>query len=155
MLQFREYLPEVKEPLDISEEDIDKMISDLQWEDIEDLYDEEDFVKEELQEAISASERLKMAQRTRARKAMLAISRKIKLKRPSAMPVLKRRSQLAARKMIYKKVLRGRNKAQLSPSEKDMAELRVKRILSTYKTLPQRLIPKIREIERTRLSRQA
>ena len=155
MLQFREYLPEVKEPLDISEEDIDKMISDLQWEDIEDLYDEEDFVKEELQEAISASERLKMAQRTRARKAMLAISRKIKLKRPSAMPVLKRRSQLAARKMIYKKVLRGRNKAQLSPSEKDMAELRVKRILSTYKTLPQRLIPKIREIEGTRLSRQA
>ena len=95
MLQFREYLPEVKEPLDISEEDIDKMISDLQWEDIEDLYDEEDFVKEELQEAISASERLKMAQRTRARKAMLAISRKIKLKRPSAMPVLKRRSQLS------------------------------------------------------------
>lgn len=155
MLQFREYLPEGKEPLDISEEEIDKMISDLQWEDIEDLYDEDDFVKEELQEAISASERLKMAQRTRARKAMLAISRKIKLKRPSAMPVLKRRSQLAARKMIYKKVLRGRDKAQLSPSEKDMAELRVKRILSTYKTLPQRLIPKIREIERTRLSRQS
>lgn len=155
MLQFRDYLPEAKEPLDISEEEIDKMISDLQWEDIEDLYDENEFVKEELQEAISASERLKMAQRTRARKAMLAISRKIKLKRPSAMPVLKRRSQLAARKMIYKKVLRGRDKAQLSPSEKDMAELRVKRILSTYKTLPQRLIPKIREIERTRLARQA
>jgi hypothetical protein len=108
-----------------------------------------------IKEAISASERLKMAQRTRARKAMLAISRKIKLKRPSAMPVLKRRSQMAARKMIYKKVLRGRDKSQLSPSEKDMAELRVKRILKTYKTLPQRLIPKIREIERTRLSRKA
>lgn len=155
MLQFRDYLPEAKEPLDISEEEIDKMISDLQWKDIEDLYDEDEFVKEELQEAISASERLKMAQRTRARKAMLAISRKIKLKRPSAMSVLKRRSQLAARKMIYKKVLRGRDKTQLSPSEKDMAELRVKRILSTYKTLPQRLMPKIREIERTRLARQA
>lgn len=155
MLQFREYIPEEKEPLGISEEEIDKMILDLQWDDIEDLYDKDDFVDEELQEAISASERLRMAQRTRARKAMLAISRKIKLKRPSAMPVLKKRSQLAARKMIYKKILRGRDKAQLSPSEKNMAELRVTRILKAYKTLPQRLMPKIREIERTRLSRRA
>lgn len=154
MINFNDFLLEEKQDLDISEEEIDKMVEKLSWKDIEDLYSEEDFFKEEMNEAITASERLKRAQRMRVKEPLLTIARKIKLKRPSPLPVLKKRSQLAARKMIYKKFLKGRDKTQLSPSEKDMVELRVKRIMKVYKNLPQKLMPKIREIERTRLAGQ-
>jgi len=158
MITFQDFLAEEKIPDDqLSEEEIDSLVNNLKWKDIEDLYSEEDFVTEEIEmaEAISPAERLKMAQRMRARKTMLQTSRNIKLKRASPMPVLKRRSQLAARKLIYKKLLKGRTKPQMSPSEKNMIELRVKRIMKVYKNLPQKLMPKIREIERTRLSNRA
>lgn len=151
MINFQDFIAEEKEPLELSEADIDSMVDNLRWEDIQDLYDDEDF-DEDLQEGISAVERIRRAQRFKARKMLLALQRKIKLKRMSAMPVLKRRAQVAARKLITNRLLKNRTKKQLSPSEKNMIELRTKRILKVYKNLPMRLIPKIREIERTRLS---
>jgi hypothetical protein len=151
MINFQDFIAEEKEPLELSEADIDSMVDNLRWEDIQDLYDDEDF-DEDLQEGISAVERIRRAQRFKARKMLLALQRKIKLKRMSAMPVLKRRAQVAARKLITNRLLKNRTKQQLSPSEKNMIELRTKRILKVYKNLPMRLIPKIREIERTRLS---
>jgi hypothetical protein len=151
MINFSKFLYEEKDPLDLSEEDIDSMVNNLTWKDIEDLYTEDDF-ENEMNEAISASERLKRAQRMRVKEPLLKKARKIKLKRPSPMPVLKKRSQLAARNLIYKKFMKGRDKSQLSPSEKDMVELRVRRIMKVYKNLPQKLMPKIRELERSRLA---
>lgn len=157
MIKFTDFLIEEKQnPVEeeITEQDIDSMIENLKWEDIEDLYSEDDFA-EDVNESISAAERIRRGQKMRARKSMLAIQRKIKLKRASSVPVLKRRSQIAARKLITTRLLRKRQKTQLSPSEKSMIELRVKRILKMYKNLPARLMPKIREIERSRLSRQS
>lgn len=152
MIPFQDFLYEEKIPEEeLNEEELDSMVDNLKWRDIEDLYDPEEF-EEEVNENISPAERLKMAQRTRARKTMLTIARKVKLKKASPMPVLKKRSQLAARKLIYKRILKGRNKTKLSPSEKNMVELRVKRMMKVYKNLPQKLVPKIRELERKRLS---
>lgn len=153
MITFQDFLTEEKLPEDkLDEQEIDSMVNNLKWKDIEDLYSAEDF-DDEINEAISPAERLKMAQRTRARKVMLTTARKVKLKRASPMPVLKKRSELAARKLIYKRILKGRTKVELSPSEKNMIELRVKRMMKVYKNLPQKLVPKIRELERQRLAR--
>jgi hypothetical protein len=155
MITFQDFLTEEKLPEDkLDEQEIDSMVNNLKWKDIEDLYSAEDF-DDEINEAISPAERLKMAQRTRARKVMLTTARKVKLKRASPMPVLKKRSELAARKLIYKRMLKGRTKVDLSPSEKNMIELRVKRMMKVYKNLPQKLVPKIRELERQRLARKA
>jgi hypothetical protein len=156
MIKFTDFLIEEKEnPVEkeITEQDIDSMVENLKWEDIEDLYSDDDF-DNKIDEAISAAERIRRGQKMRARKSILAMQRRIKLKRASSMPVLKRRSQIAARKLITQRLLRKREKSALSPSEKSMIELRVKRILKMYKNLPARLVPKIREIERSRLSRQ-
>lgn len=155
MITFQDFLTEEKLPEDkLDEQEIDSMVNNLKWKDIEDLYSAEDF-DDEINEAISPAERLKMAQRTRARKVMLTTARKVKLKRASPMPVLKKRSELAARKLIYKRILKGRTKVELSPSEKNMIELRVKRMMKVYKNLPQKLVPKIRELERQRLAKKA
>lgn len=152
MIKFQDFLKEEKEPLELTEEDIESIVDNLRWEDIADLYDDDDFEKEDISEAISAVERIKRSQRFKARKSLLAMQRKIKLKRMSAMPILKRRAQVAARKLLTKRLLKNRTKQQLSPGEKNMLELRTKRLLKVYKNLPARLVPKIRELERTRLA---
>lgn len=154
MIKFTDFLVEEKDnPIEdeISEKDLDSMIENLKWEDIEDLYDAEDFV-ENISEGMTAAQRIKRGQQTRARKSMLAMQRRIKLKRPSGMSILKRRSKYAARRMITNKLLKGRKKSNLSASEKSMIEARVKRILKIYKNLPQKILPKIRELEKGRLA---
>ncbi len=72
MITFKNFTQE------ISEEDIDNLIESLEWEDVIELFDEENFI---LDEAISATERLKRGQKMRSRKEMLKIARNIKLKR--------------------------------------------------------------------------
>lgn len=145
MIKFKEFIQEES----FTEQDIDNVIESLEWEDIIDLYDTEDFV---LDEAITASERLKRGQKMRSRKAMLKIARSIKLKRSAGKDVLDRRAKVSARKLIMKKILKSRDKGSLSPAEKSAIEARVKVALKVAKNLPQRLLPKVREIERKRLS---
>ena len=82
----------------------------------------------------------------------MAMSRRIKLKRTSALPVLQQRAKVAARKMITKRLLQKRKKKELSAQDKNMIETRAKRILKMYKNLPQKLMPKIRQLEKERLA---
>lgn len=144
MISFKEFVEE-----EITEKDIDALIESLEWEDVIDLFDTEDMVLED----ISSSERLKMATRTRSRKHLLALARNIKLKRAAALPVLKKRSETGARKLLLRKFLKGRDKSQLSAGEKNRIEAQVSSVLSTMKNLPVRLLPKVRQLERSRLSK--
>lgn len=133
---------------DITEKDIDDLIESLEWEDVIELFDEENFV---LDEAISATERLKRGQKMRSRKEMLKIARNVKLKRSASTDVLKRRSKISARKLLMRKFLKGRSKSDLSAAEKNALEARISAGLKMAKNLPDRLMPKVREIERKRL----
>jgi len=142
MIRFKHFIEE-----EITEQYIDELIESLEWEDIIDLYDTEDLILED----ISSSERLKMGQKMRSRKTLLALARKVKLKRAAAMNVLTRRSKTAARKMVMRKMLKGRSKSDLSAAEKNSIEARTSKVLSMMKNLPQKLLPKIRDIEKKRL----
>ena len=144
MISFREY-----DVTEISEEEIDQLIESLEWEDVIELFDESDFV---LDEALSATERLKRGQKMRSRKTMLAIARSVKLKRSAATNILKRRATVSARKILMNKFLKGRTKGELSSSEKNALEARISAALKRIKNLPDKLMPKIRDIERKRLS---
>ncbi len=144
MIKFKEFILEE----DISEEEIDSIIESLTWEDILEFYETDELV---LDEAITSSERIRMAQKMRSRKQMLALARKTKLKRASSSDVIMRRSKTAARKLMYKKLLKGRSKSQLSAAEKNQIEARVSMLMSMAKNLPQKLAPKVKELERKRL----
>jgi hypothetical protein len=143
MIRFKDFIEE-----EITEQYIDELIESLEWEDIIDLYDTEDLILED----ITSTERIKMGQKMRSRKTLLALARKVKLKRAAAMNVLTRRSKSAARKMVMRKMLKGRNKSDLSSAEKNNIEARTSKVLSMMKNLPQKLLPKIRDIEKKRLS---
>jgi hypothetical protein len=143
MISFKEFIE-----VEITEEDIDALIESLEWEDVIDLFDTEDMILED----ISSSQRLKMSTKTRSRKHLLALARNIKLKRSAALPILKKRSVTDARKLLLRKFLKGRDKKHLSAGEKNRLETRVAAALSMMKNLPIKLLPKVRQLERTRLA---
>jgi hypothetical protein len=58
---------------------------------------------------------------------------------------------VAARRMLLKRILQGRDKSGLSAQEKDMIEQRLKQMSKIQSTLAVRLIPKIKDLERKRL----
>lgn len=150
MITFLKFLDE-----EFTEKELDEMADHLTWEDIEDLYSPEEFVLEEVQELnekISATTRLKKAQKFRSRKTAIGTARKMKLRRTSTIDVLHKRASAAARRLLQKRILRGRGKKQLSAQQKDHVEQQVKNMMAIQGNLAVKLLPKIRALERSRLS---
>ena len=142
-----------KEP-EINDDDIEKMVNSLSWEDIADFYSDDDFEtdQEEVSEAISAQSRIKKRQAFARFKGRRNVIKGMKLKRTSNIAVLQKRASLAARRALYKMLLSGRGKSRLSASEKDRIEQRVKNLKTIQSTIAQRMMPKIRSIEQKRLA---
>jgi hypothetical protein len=150
MIKFLEFLNE-----EISENDLDEMANHLTWEDIEDLYSPEEFVLEDIQaldEKISATSRLKKSQKLKSRKTAIGTARKMRLRRTSTIDVLHKRASAAARRLLQKRILRGRGKKQLSAQQKDHVEQQIKNMMAIQGNLAVKLMPKIRALERSRLS---
>jgi hypothetical protein len=150
MITFLEFLDE-----EFTEKELDEMADHLTWEDIEDLYSPEEFVLEEVQELnekISATSRLKKSQKFRSRKTAISTARKMKLRRTSTIDVLHKRASAAARRLLQKRILRGRGKKQLSAQQKDRVEQQIKTMMAQQGNLAVKLLPKIRALERSRLA---
>jgi len=150
---FANFIAENKE--EISEDDINEMVDSLKWEDIVDLYSEEELIEEEteqLDEKISATSRLKRRQGFARGKTRRNVARGMKLRRSSTPQILQKRAQLAARRAIYQRLLRGRDKSALSASEKDRIEMQVKGMKSIQSSIATRMVPKMRSIEQKRLA---
>ena len=142
MISFKEFIEE-----EVTEEEIDDLIESLEWEDVIHLFDEEDMIIED----ISAKERIQKGQRLKSRKVLMALARKVKLKRSATLGTLKKRTKTDARRMIMKKMLKGRGKKQLSASEKNSIEARTSKMIGMMNNLPAKLLPKIRQLQRDRL----
>lgn len=154
MISFKAYLTEETNiSLDITEEDIESIVNSLEWDDIYDLYESEELVEdeEEIQEALTIQSRLKRGQRARRSKTKLAMARRLRLRRPSNMNVLRNRAKIAARRMLMKRFLRNRNKKYISAQEKNRIEAQISNMGSIVTNLSTRLLPKMRDIERKRL----
>ena len=76
----------------------------------------------------------------------------MKLRRASDVNTLQRRAKLAARRALYKRFLRGRDKSTMSAAEKSRIEQQVANLKVIQNTLAQRMMPKIRSIEQKRLA---
>ena len=152
MKQFKEYL---EEGCKIKEEELNDWISVFTWEEISDLYEEEEFEQEEpvtLHEKISATTRLRKGQQLKGRSSRLAVSKKIKLLRTSSPEVLNTRAKAAARRMLMNKFLQGKDKSALSAQERDRLEQRVSSILKMQPAVVTKMIQKVRGLERSRMA---
>ena len=144
----------------IDDSEINDMVKSLQWDDIADTYQKEEMYTEQvdlqediLDEKLSPAARLKKQRDFRRTGVKRNIARGLRLQRVSSPERLKQRAIVAARRLLSKKFLRGRDKSELSPQEKDLLEQRLKRLqqLGVQNTLATRLMPKIRSIEQKRL----
>jgi hypothetical protein len=153
MILFKEFILEENTLEELSEEELDQLADSLSWEDIEDLYSPDEFVmEEEIVEDISATSRMQRGQKFRSMKMKMLQARKMKLKRASSVDVLKKRSKLAARRVIMKRYLRGRNKSQISAQEKNRLESQIRNMPNVVGSLSNKLLPKMRKLEQKRLS---
>lgn len=176
-LSFSNFLKEQNEDEEevISEKDVDDIVNGLTWEDIADLYEDDELVydseseeededdEEEdedeehvkegfLDEKLSAQARLKKRQAFARFKGKRNVARNMKLRRASSMNVLKKRAVLAARRAVYSRFLRGRDKSTLSAAEKDRIEQQVSRMKFIQAAIATKMLPKMRAIEQKRLS---
>ena len=155
VLSFSAYLAEKKSDdlVEFTEDDINEMVDALEWEDIVDLYPEEDLeIEEQLEEKISAASRLKRRQSFRRGKNKRNIAKTIRLRRSSTPQQLKKRAMSAARRSMYARMLKGRNKASLSASEKDRMEAQVGKMKNITAVVAMRMVPKLRSLEQKRLA---
>ena len=146
MITFQEFLS-----TDITEEELDSIVEELHWDDIADLWEDSEFV-DDLEEGLSATARMKKSQKFKSRKTAVGQARRLKLRRAASSDVINSRSKTAARRSIIKKLLKGRDKQQLSAAEKDRIEKQASNILSGQKGLVVRMIPKVRSLDRSRLA---
>mgnify|MGYP003337844364 CR=1 FL=1 len=150
---FANFIAEKKEQ--ISDDDINEMVDELTWDNIIEFYPEDDLIEEgveQLDEKLSAQARLKKRQTFARGKGKRTTAKSIKLRRASTPEVLQKRAQLAARRAIYQRMLRGRDKSTLSASEKDRIEQQVARMKNIQSSIATRMVPKMRSIEQKRLA---
>lgn len=152
MLSFTQYLTESKS-VEISDDEIQHIVDSVEWVDMVDLYEDDELIYEEmLQEGMSAQARLKKRQAFARMRSKRNVAKGIKLKRASTPEVLKKRAVIAARNALYRRLLKGRSKSDLSAAEKDRIEQQVKRLKSIQSSLIPRLLPKMRSIEQKRIA---
>lgn len=141
---------------DFDHSEIDSIVDEIEWEDIYDMYTEDELIydpdPEEIEEKISAQSRMKKSMAMRRNSPRVSIARNLKLRRTSSMDVLKKRAVNAARRAVYKKILMGRDKSNLSASEKDMIEKRLKSMKYMQAAIAIKMLPKLKTIEQSRLA---
>ena len=143
------------------EKELEADVLALSWDDLVDLYDEDEIEYDEspemeeegedLEEAITPAGRLKKkfnAMRTKSRRMM---ARNIAIKRVSTPEKLKSRSVRAARRMVYKRLLRNRDISTVSSAEKTRLEAQIKRMAPMVARLSVRVMPAVRKLEQSRI----
>ena len=164
VVSFSRYINEAEENGTMSEEEIDNIVNSLSWEDIVDLYDDDELVdengneykeddeEEELEEGLTAQGRLKKRQAFARNRGKRLTSRNLKLRRASDPATLQKRARTAARNALYRRLLKGRDKSTLTASEKSRIEAQVGSMKSVMSSIQQKFVPRIRSIEQKRLA---
>jgi len=106
----------------------------------------------EITEALSVQGRMKRRFAARRNRQKLRVARRIALRRGSTPDRLKRRATRGARLMVYKRLLRGRNRANLPPAEKARLERMITRFQPLVNRISVKLLPQMRRNEIKRLT---
>ena len=163
------YDPFFKEEIDdddIDDKELDKIVDSATEDDIIDhAYEDDDFIvvddetgeeiKEEIElvsEVLSRTERMRARIRFARSKSKRERKTKIALKRYSPAPVINNRARKLAIKLMKKRLVRGRDLSKLSVGEKERIEKVIQKRKKIINRIAMRLVPRIRQIEKSRLS---
>lgn len=137
------------------EADVTNEIESSSWQDLSKYYDadeDDDEGEEGLDEAITPQGRLKKRFAAMRNKTRRNLARNMALKRIATPDVIKGRSIRAARRMVYKRILRNRDPSSVSASEKARIEAQVKRMAPMVSRLSIRLQQGERKRDQSRVT---
>ncbi len=159
---------ELDEDFDLTEEEIDEIIDSLSEEDIFEAYDDDEFIiideegneveiqvpvsEEALMEVLSKMERMKARLRMAKYAPKLTAKRKIAMRTHSDSKKINKRARKLAVGLIKKKLLKGRDPASLSTSERERIERVIEKRKPIINRLAMKLTSKVRKTEKDRLS---
>lgn len=107
--------------------------------------------EEAMVEALTIQQRMKKKQAMRRNKAKIAMGRKRAARKMASAEVLQGRAKKQAKNMIIKKILKNRTKGDLSYGSRAALEKMVAKRKVAIDRLTRKLLPKVRQKDRTKL----
>lgn len=138
--------------MDVYDDDEFAIIDDETGEEIEEDEEEKSVNEQAIMEVLSRIERMKAKMRIRRTKAKRERATKIALKRYSGTATINKRARRLAVKLMKKRLLRGRDATKISVGEKERVERVIQRRKKIIGRLAMRLAPRVRKIEKARMS---
>ena len=113
----------------------------------------DDMINDVLDEVMSKAVRMKKSRMMKMKGKQIARKRKIAMKRKANPAKLKTRSMKKARDIVAKKLLKDKDKSDLSISGKENLEKRLAKKKGVIAKIAKRILPKIRKAENERLAK--
>lgn len=107
----------------------------------------------ELEEVLDIQTRMKMKASMRKNKAKIALGRRKAARRMADAGKLKKRARRQARKAVLDKILKGKNKGELSYGARASIEKRVNKRAAMIQRMAKKLLPQVRKADRTKFSK--
>ena len=106
-----------------------------------------------MEEALTLQQRVKRSRIMKQKSKIIARKRKLALNKRAGTEKLKKRASKAARKIVQDKLLKDRDKSELSFTGRERLEKMVDKKQPLIKKIAKKLLPKIREKENERLQK--
>lgn len=105
-------------------------------------------MEKELEEVLDIQTRMKMKAAMRKNKAKIAMGQRRAKRKMADLSRLKKRAQRQARNSILDKILKGKDKSELSYGARAAAEKLVNKRAALIQRLARKLLPKVRQADR-------
>ena len=113
----------------------------------------DDMIDDVLDEIMTKMARMKRARMMKVKGKQIARKRKISMKRKANPEKLKKRAMKKARDIVAKKLLKDKDKSDLSISGKENLEKRLAKKKLVIAKIAKRILPKVRKAENERLAK--
>ena len=113
----------------------------------------DDMINDVLDEIMSKMARMKRSRMMKTKGKMIAKKRKIAMKRKANPEKLKKRAMKKARDIIAKKILKDKDKSDLSIAGKENLEKKLAKKKAVIAKIAKKILPKIRSAENERLAK--
>ena len=113
----------------------------------------DDMINDVLDEVMSKMVRMKKARMMKVKGKQIARKRKLAMKRKANPEKLKKRAMKKARDIVAKKILKDRDKSDLSISGKENLEKRLAKKKGVIAKIAKRILPQVRKAENERLAK--
>ena len=113
----------------------------------------DDMIDDVLDEIMTKMARMKRSRMMKVKGKQIARKRKLAMKRKADPEKLKKRAMKKARDMVAKKILKDKDKSDLSISGKENLEKRLVKKKAIIAKIAKRILPKVRKAENERLAK--